>query len=276
MKLYATDLDGTLMRRIEGLSESEKARLVKLLESGFPLTFATGRVAPSGLKALGHPPFKLPLIGHGGAVVQEPGGKILFEKNLETPVIHEAIDLFKRTGLGLTVVLSPSEDSGRLWWKPEDFKGMDLFIESRAWDPSFRKLEENDDLANHKVVSLSCCGKDEDMAPVRDWVAGRDDVSLEIVHDPYLKGVKVGFLNPVGASKGAALEFLAAHLGISLSETCVMGDGYNDISLFKVAGRRIAPPGSCEEIVNMADEQLPEETSILDFLESEAARLAAT
>lgn len=52
--------------------------------------------------------------------------------------------------------------------------------------------------------------------------------------------------------KGNALQFLAGHLGVDMSNTVVIGDSYNDISMFQVAGTKIAMGNAVDEIKRMA------------------------
>lgn len=54
------------------------------------------------------------------------------------------------------------------------------------------------------------------------------------------------------ASKGAALEILAAELGIDAEEVIVFGDEQNDIPMFKFAGHAIAMGNGSELAKNYA------------------------
>ena len=53
-------------------------------------------------------------------------------------------------------------------------------------------------------------------------------------------------INAPGAAKGEALERLAGHLGIEMSQTMGFGDGENDITLIRKAGIGVAM-GNAEE-----------------------------
>src|SRR3954471_24318695 len=119
MKLFVSDLDGTLFSDFSGFGEESRAQLRRILEfKNGHFTFATARVVPSGLQALGHPPIRLPMIGCGGAVVQHPDGRVLHERLLDGAVAAEAVKLFQRLGFGMTVILSPSRSHERRWWTP--------------------------------------------------------------------------------------------------------------------------------------------------------------
>ena len=55
------------------------------------------------------------------------------------------------------------------------------------------------------------------------------------------------------ANKGEALKTLAAHLGVPLAQTAVIGDGGNDPAMFHVAGLSIAMGQAEEAVKRQAD-----------------------
>ena len=63
------------------------------------------------------------------------------------------------------------------------------------------------------------------------------------------------FINVVDpcVSKGASLEKLASHLGLSLSQIMAIGDGTNDLPLLEKAGLKIAMGNAREELKDIAD-----------------------
>jgi len=54
-------------------------------------------------------------------------------------------------------------------------------------------------------------------------------------------------------SKGKALEALAQHLDVSLSETIAVGDGSNDLTLLSTAGFSVAMANAPDRIKAVAD-----------------------
>ena len=64
----------------------------------------------------------------------------------------------------------------------------------------------------------------------------------------------VEFINILApeVSKGRALEALASHLGVSLSEVAAIGDGTNDIPLFSLAGLAVAMDNAPDEVKAVA------------------------
>lgn len=60
-------------------------------------------------------------------------------------------------------------------------------------------------------------------------------------------------INNVRANKGAALQKLAAHLGIPIANTMAFGDGLNDISMIRTAGLGVAMGNAVPEVLSIAD-----------------------
>jgi HAD superfamily hydrolase (TIGR01484 family) len=274
MKLFVSDLDGTLFSDFAGFGEEQRLHLRRLLEiHGAAFTFATARVVPSALQALGHPPISLPMIGCGGAVLQHPDGRVLHERLLEGPVAAEAVRLFQKNGFGMTVILSPSRSHERRWWTPQGFDLMESFIASHWKDSGFSRLEEGEDVAALPVVGLSCCAPEGRLAPAAEWASRQPDLCFELVDDPYQKGVQVGFLQDARASKGEALGLLCAHLGLDESEATVFGDALNDLSMFQAQRRwrKVAVDCAVAEIKELADLVLGPRDSVLHYIERELA-----
>lgn len=66
---------------------------------------------------------------------------------------------------------------------------------------------------------------------------------------------EVDFINVTapGVSKGAALEALASHLGVALTQVIAIGDAHNDISLLSRVGLAIAMGDATDELKAVAD-----------------------
>ena len=60
-------------------------------------------------------------------------------------------------------------------------------------------------------------------------------------------------INSPKAGKGNALQALASHLGLSMDQVMVFGDGNNDISMLKAAGCGVAMANAMPEVKAVAD-----------------------
>ena len=274
MKLYISDLDGTLFSDFSGFGAAQKDQLGALLEQGAAFTFATARVVPSAMQALGQPAISLPMIGCGGAVVQAADGTVLYERLMEPKVAAEAVALFKRLNLGMTVILSPRGKHERRWWTPEGFQLMDSFIASHWEDESFVKLESHHDVESLSLVGLSCCGAEGTLHAVGEWAKQYPDLRFELVDDPYQKGVQVGFLQDDRANKGDAVALLLEHLGLEPAGVTVFGDALNDLAMFdkKWLWKKVAVDCAVPELKALADQTLAADDSVLAYIEREFRR----
>jgi hydroxymethylpyrimidine pyrophosphatase-like HAD family hydrolase len=73
-----------------------------------------------------------------------------------------------------------------------------------------------------------------------------------------------------GSSKGRSMKRLAKSLKINLKETAVVGDWYNDVSLFDTKALKIAVANAVYEIRQLADfvtECTNNEDGVAEFLE---------
>ncbi|MHA1589549.1 MAG: phosphoglycolate phosphatase [Candidatus Njordarchaeales archaeon] len=81
---------------------------------------------------------------------------------------------------------------------------------------------------------------------------------LEVLKKQGISNVTVldsGFavhINPIGVDKGSALLRVLELINVSLDETIVIGDGNNDIPMFRVAKYSIAPANASEKLKKMA------------------------
>ena len=77
-------------------------------------------------------------------------------------------------------------------------------------------------------------------------------------------------LTAVDADKGAALALIAAQLGVAQEETVAFGDGTNDVTMLRWAGRGVAVgPHASAEVIAVSDERIdaPEEDGVARWLE---------
>ena len=72
----------------------------------------------------------------------------------------------------------------------------------------------------------------------------------------FLPGNHAMLVRARGPSKGTALAELCAHHGFSLDEAVVVGDWWNDVPMFEVAGRSFAMPAAPAEVKAFTTDQL--------------------
>ena len=94
----------------------------------------------------------------------------------------------------------------------------------------------------------------EEAARVRDFCLQFEGILyFSWARTPAYPGVDFINLLAPRVSKGKALETLASHLGVSLTEVIAVGDGTNDIPLLTSAGLAIAMGNAPDEVKAIAD-----------------------
>ena len=86
--------------------------------------------------------------------------------------------------------------------------------------------------------------------------SARERVQEMLAGFPELSAAYTGMYVEVfsaGASKGNALQALSGYLGIEKEEVACIGDGENDLSMFRAAGLRIAMGNAVPELKKEAD-----------------------
>jgi len=236
IRLIALDVDGTLLTSAGEVSPAVRAAIREAVAQGVHVTLATGRrlyAARAYAEALG---FRLPLILHGGAVIQESStGAVLYEDAIPPDVLRESGAISLAHGYQPVLLESPAH-GGRLYTGP-------LAADSRA-TREYLIPREGVTRTHHATLPtlgniLSVVALDDELPPLltlRDALVDvlGDRVS-RLIDRPVtatasIKTFALDLFN-AGCGKGKALAHLARQEGITLAETMVVGDYLNDLEM---------------------------------------------
>jgi len=245
IRLIVTDVDGTLLPKSRTLSERTSNVIRQLQARQIPLVLASSR-PPRGMRHImeeaGLNDARLPLISLNGALVSTLGGTVLAETLLES---HQMLGMMAcvRDLLGLNLLNVMLLDAER-WWVASHDDGSDEydeFVQREAWSLRMKPLVGwgNDGGNNihqrmlfpaHKITLL---GQPERVAEAKTRL-----VELYATQITATSPANPKFLDITAANvhKGTAIERLAATLGIQRQEICVLGDGENDVEMFRAVG----------------------------------------
>lgn len=230
IELLALDLDGTLIDEHMTLSDRVRQAVTHVQERGVTVTLATGRMLEATLPFALELGIDAPLICYQGALVQAPQAeKPLHRSRMEEEIVRNALTWGIERG-----------------WHAVLYANNALFIAEKRHPESYYRdlLGANihwvDDLMqvldHHKPVKFlfvaDSAEADEIEAAMRQRFGGR----MEIVrsHQSFVEG------NPLGVSKGRALQLLAEHLDVPRERVMAVGDQGNDVSMLAWAGVGVA------------------------------------
>ncbi|MFE6737381.1 HAD family hydrolase [Streptomyces tubercidicus] len=242
-KLIATDLDGTLLRSDETISERTRAALAAATAAGAAHIVVTGRAVPWTrhiLDSLGYQ--GLAVCGQGGQVYHAGEHRLLTSVTLDRQLAGLALAKIEaevgplhlaasRDGLEGEVLIGPGyrlqegplpnvllDDPGELWTAPLN----KVYIQHPTLD-------------------------DDALALAARQVAG-DLVGVTVAGEGIVE------LLPLGLSKATGLSLAARRLGLTAKETIAFGDMPNDIPMFAWAAHGVAMANAHDELKAVADE----------------------
>jgi len=247
-KLLVVDIDGTLVGKDRTISDEDKEALAKTCHLGIKVSLSTGRVTQACLGILN----QLSLDGYhiffDGALVSNPTeGKEIYVQPLDKMVVKQAIEFAHWHNIDLELYSTTHYFAERETWSTNAHRQF-FGIEPAIVD--FTNLWNQERILKGGLVANT----PEEAAKARSFSRQFSD-SLHFSRARSPAYPDIDFINIVapGVSKGKALEALAPHLGISMSEVIAVGDGTNDIPLFSSVGLAIAMENASDEVKAVAN-----------------------
>lgn len=254
--LVVCDLDGTLLRSNGTLSDYSRGTLRALTAAGVALTVATARSVPAITKLLAGVEFPLPVI--------ELGGSYLSDAATGRHVARHALEPGTAARLVAALLAAGIEPALTTWDGTADrLHHGDLGDECAAWyvhakrtygDPRLRYCADFDRVAREEDVALVRFAVRRDReADARRLLAevGSAGTSLQVYPIGHLPGWTEFAVHHARADKGQAIRALRDRHDLAGS-VVACGDHLNDLPMFAVADRRVAPANAHPEILALA------------------------
>ncbi len=241
-KLFAMDIDDTILPRKGVISERNKRAVKAAEDAGIYVTLATGRGYHGSSRIIEELGIKRLVINYGGAMINDAStGRPFFVTELESSVVNYIIslagdmDLHVHLYQGDEIVYEHEHEYGTLYSEALDLP--------RRIEPNIRSIVWKN---VPKVLVITEPERVKELLPFfEEKLKGRAAVSAS----------SPGFIefNKIGASKGEALMMLARHLGFSRSEVAAIGDNTLDKDMIEKAGLGCCVLGGNEEVMKAAD-----------------------
>lgn len=266
MKLIAIDLDGTLLTSESKPSKEGLNAIKATVSKQHKVAICTGR-AYFDVKGLidADLNINIPIISSNGAAVNDEDGQLLRQTPLSKEAAAAAIQYLNEQNVYFEIfcpdaIYSPFDGEDKLHAE------MDMLISA---NPDI----DRDTLWKSALIQFQQFGIKPINDPMEVIQAGLpvyklliftyDEVKLERIREHYRLDNSVHTTAAAQLTleiiaketdKGSALSYLAAHYGIPMSDTVVIGDNYNDISMFQVAGTKIAMGNAVDEIKQLCSQ----------------------
>ena len=223
-KVLVCDVDGTLLDPAGRLSEPNADAVATLLASGVHVVLASGRIL-AGLRGLCQQlGLTGPQIAMHGALVATPAGGIVFELPLSKDDVLAHLEFARSVRVPAVLCYAERLVAERL--EPE--------VEAAflPYDEPMPEIHPDlESLAGTRPLKTCLCldgTRYDEVLRAAEARFGRRYTATSANER------EVELLRPE-ATKGAAARRVAASLGVSMAEVGAIGDGPNDVELFKAA-----------------------------------------
>ena len=259
MKLYISDLDGTLLDDNMALSEETIEILNSLMKEGLHFSFATARSIDSVEKIIKPLELKLPFIIYNGVAVYDPVGETYLRKNsLNKTIVHEILADVK--DINPFVFVLDENERNFIYYKEFTNEGQYNFANSpvNKGDKRFKTISAYETLDFSEYLSIACIEKKENLLAFYEKYRNHGELELHLTEDVYQKEYYWLEFAKKGSTKKDALLFLKEFL--NAQKLVTFGDNLNDISMFTIADESYAVDNAHIDLKKLATEIIGKNT----------------
>ena len=263
--LIVFDLDGTLLNKYGEIGEKSIEYIAELKSMGVKFSFATGRLHNAIIEYADQLNLESPLISLDGAILKSyPKNEIIYESYIKKTYVERAIKMAEEALL--KVALSHDE---AIYFTEENSLVPQLM---EKYEAKFEQIDSYDQFSSQALEIVICGDYKKSIKLIEDKMKFPSAFGLKTSFYKSNEHDSVYFLEIRNkkSSKGDGLLRLAKHLKINIKHTAVMGDWYNDRSLFRTKALKVAVANAVSEIKLMADhitKNTNDEDATAEFME---------
>lgn len=248
IQLVVFDLDGTILDDEGNLHPDTIILIKKLNKLGVKFSLATGRLHSAVLNYAQMLELDIPLITLDGTLIKSPvTNEIVFQSNIPEKTVLKAINLADKYFLKIALCHGDA-----IYYTEENSLIPSLLEKFGANYECIRNY-------NHFTRDTLEIVMTSDYSNMLRQAANR-------LSFPYTFGVRTSFyksqrhggiyyleIRKMGSNKGDGLKRLCKYLHIKIKNTAVIGDWYNDKTLFETDALKIAVSNAIPEIKRLSD-----------------------
>ncbi|OPJ59344.1 HAD family hydrolase [Clostridium oryzae] len=272
MKLYISDLDGTLLNSEQRISEYSKQIINSLIENGVNFTIATARSLEATKKIIDGLNLNLPIILNNGVFI--------YDVNKKRNVVEHFIDKFAYKALieyiklkGLSPFISTKlMDRYRVYYSGIHNYGEQDYVEGRVknGDKRFTLSKDYSECGGENVVCISLIDEEDKLLPIYNYLKNEFDLQYHFARDIYSNFYWLEITNKYG-NKRQAVKYLKRYIGAD--KLVCFGDNLNDSPMFEESDEKYAVKNANQALKKMATAVIGsnEEDAIANFIKADNA-----
>ena len=248
IKLIVSDIDGTLLNDNGELGIESKKLLKELMKENVIVSLATGRLHSAVTDIANELSLNGYIISLDGAMIKNyEGDKTIYESYLKRGQVKKAISISENQLIKIALCHASS-----IYYTEYNSAIPSMLSKYGAY------YTQVDSYENYISGTLEIvCSSD-----MKDSIKEME----EKFNFPYSVGCNTSYfrskkneniyyleIRKAGSSKGKALTRLLRHLSIKPPKAAVIGDWYNDITMFQTKAIKVAVANAIPELLNAAD-----------------------
>ncbi len=263
IRLVASDLDGTLMRRDKSISERSIVAMERAQAAGIRIVLATARGRGTVGTIARDARFSGYAICGNGAVVLDlaDDARVIHQTSIDSHIASRVMALIRDLAPGTVFEMVGTHD----FLMEPGYRDLSAF-EDHWLDPT--AIPVADPLVGIEAGVIKIVARHPELATTDLFriLAGAAREHVEVTHSlaPFVE------MAALGVTKATTLAELCATWGIDRGEVAAVGDALNDLPMLEWAGLALAPANAEAEVRAAADRILPsnDEDGVAAFLES--------
>ena len=263
IKLIASDMDGTLLNNRHEIDDETVEAIRKAEESGIIFAISTGREYDNVEPFLKKHNIRCQCVLMNGAEYRDEDGKIIEEINIENGKCREIIDILQREKISARIFTN----KGIYTSDTEEEALKEMTYRTLAFNPHMSVEEAREEAKKQPYFTQLKYIKDMEEflssnIEIRKFVAFHNNIELinemkDVIGK--IKGLAVSssFVDNIeitdySAQKGLILAKVSKEMGIEHDEVMVLGDSFNDYSMFTEFTETVAMENAIPEIKKIA------------------------
>ncbi len=271
--LFAFDLDGTLVHRVQNGERIIPETLVNVLQelsSVAHLLVATGRryrAAVSNLAGLPQMPY---MVVHNGLVVKDEWGKTVEVKSMSSREVEEIFELLRDFNVPAFVVVDGHEQHIDFLFLEKDLRAENPIVyayeKSKDYNRVFSSAKELCQFQDLPFLEVAILGDHSELLKLQSKISVRLPKNIRgfVVRNIGTDGLSVLELCPKSANKWTGVEFVKRMVGAE--RVISIGDDENDLEMIKYAHIGVAMGHAAPHILELAKYRIEGVEGLVRFL----------
>lgn len=263
IRLIASDMDGTLLNNDHDIDIETVEAIRKAEEAGIIFAISTGREYDSVKVLLDKHNIKAQCVLSNGAEYRDEDGNILDVINIKEESAKKIIEILDKNKMSARIFT----EKGVFTTSTREMALQEVIFRTMSFNPSLTEEEAREVAEN--LGFFTCLQFIDDLdkffeegVEVRKFVAFHSDIELidkmkKVLGEIEGLAISSSFrdnieITDINAQKGIILEKVATKMDIAREDVMILGDSFNDYSMFEIFEETVAMKNAIPEVKAIA------------------------